>query len=65
MYAFFSDEIQLQKVCAEKKILVRPPSDGGLMIPPWTFCDVLVKRLVSFFGFLSGKFHEKFVRKIS
>ena len=23
------------------------------------------ERLVSFFGFLSGKFHEKFVRKIS
>ena len=29
----------------------RPPSDGGLMIPPWTFCGGLVKRLVSFFYF--------------
>ena len=28
----------------------RSPSDGDLMIPPWTLCDVLVKRLVSFFA---------------
>ena len=27
----------------------RSPSDGDLMIPPWTFCDVLGKRLLSFF----------------
>ena len=50
------------------KKVFRPPSDGGLMIPQEQKNDVLVKRLVIFlfyFFFLSGKFHEKFVRKIS
>ena len=49
----------------------RPPSDGGLMIPPWTKGDVLVKRLVIFFfyfffcqenfmkNYLLGKFHAE------
>ena len=30
-----------EKRCEQKKLcLFRPPSDGGLMIPPWTKNDV-------------------------
>ena len=36
-----------EAMARQTEIFFRPPSDGGLMIPPWTFCDGLVKRLVS------------------
>ena len=39
-------------------IVFRPPSDGGLMIPPWTLGHVFVKRLV----YIKVKIKKRFKR---
>ena len=68
MLCFHFSYLMIQRTVVQILSLFRPPSDGGLMIPPWTKNDALVKRLVSFFFYLDfcqenfmknllGKFH--------
>ena len=45
---------------SDQSPIFRAPSDGALMIPPWTLGDVFVKRLVSFFDISLKRFKRTF-----
>ena len=42
-----------------QNVIFRPPSDGGLMIPPWTFCDVFGEAIDVFGEAISHLFFYK------